>query len=65
MSYKILIVDDHMVVKTGVSIILNSEIEDLDIQYASTFSETLEKIKQFTYDLIILDINILKMVLKK
>lgn len=58
MSYKILIVDDHIVVKTGVSIILNSEIEDLDIQYASTFSETLEKIKLFSYDLIILDINI-------
>lgn len=58
MNYKILIVDDHLVVKTGVSIILNSEINDLDIQYASTFSETLEKIKQFPYDLIILDINI-------
>lgn len=58
MSYKILIVDDHMVVKTGVSIILNSEINDLDIQFASTFSETLEKVKQFSYDLIILDINI-------
>ena len=58
MSYKILIVDDHMVVKTGVSIILNSEINDLDIQFASTFSETLDKVKQFSYDLIILDINI-------
>lgn len=58
MSYKILIVDDHMVVKTGVSIILNSEIDDLDIQFTSTYSETLEKVKQFSYDLIILDINI-------
>jgi len=58
MSYKILIIDDHMVVKTGVSIILNSEIDDLDIHYASTFSETLVKVKQFSYDLIILDINI-------
>ena len=58
MSYKILIVDGHMVVKTGVSIILNSEINDLDIQFASTFSETLDKVKQFSYDLIILDINI-------
>lgn len=58
MSYKILIVDDHMVVKMGVSIILNSEIDDLDIQFTSTYSETLEKVKQFSYDLIILDINI-------
>lgn len=58
MSYKILIVDDHMVVKTGVSIILNSEIDDLDIQFTSTYSETLEKVKRFSYDLIILDINI-------
>lgn len=58
MSYKILIVDDHLVIKAGVSIILNSEIDNLDIQYSSTFSETLEKVKSFNYDLIILDINI-------
>ncbi|NHN26293.1 response regulator transcription factor [Flavobacterium jejuense] len=58
MSYKILIVDDHLVVKTGVSIILKSEIDNLDIQYTSTFSETLEKVKLFKYNLIVLDINI-------
>ncbi len=58
MNYKILIVDDHLVIKTGVSIILNREFDNLDFHYASTFSETLEKVKQFTYDLIILDINI-------
>jgi DNA-binding NarL/FixJ family response regulator len=58
MSYKILIVDDHLVIKAGVSIILNSEFDNLDIQYSSTFSETLGKVKSFNYDLIILDINI-------
>lgn len=58
MKYKILIVDDHLVVKAGVSIILNSEISNLEISYACNYSETLQKIKVEQLDLIILDINI-------
>lgn len=58
MSYKILIVDDHLVVRTGVSIILKDEIENLEISYASNFPETLKTIQSTLFDLIILDINI-------
>ena len=54
----ILIVDDHLVVKAGVSIILNNEIKDLKISFSSNYCETLKLIKKKKYDLIILDINI-------
>lgn len=58
MKYKILIVDDHLVVKAGVSIILNNDIDDLDISYSKNYIETLVFVKKCEYDLIILDINI-------
>lgn len=58
MKYKILIVDDHLVVKAGVSIILKNEIPNLEISYDCNYSETLQKIKVDQFDLIILDINI-------
>lgn len=58
MDYKILLVDDHLVVKAGVSIILNNEISDLAICYASDYLETISLIKINKYDLIVLDINI-------
>ena len=58
MNYKILIVDDHLVIKAGVSIILNNEINDLDISYSKDYFETLKCVKTNVYDLIILDINI-------
>ena len=53
MKYKILIVDDHLVVKAGVSIILKNEIPNLEISYACNYSETLQKIKVDQFDLII------------
>ncbi|MFD2910195.1 response regulator [Flavobacterium ardleyense] len=58
MNYKILLVDDHLVVKAGVSIILNNEIENLSIAYSSDYFETIHLIKINQYDLIVLDINI-------
>ena len=58
MRYKILLVDDHLVVKAGVSIILNSEIDNLEIAYSKDYDETVQLIKTILYDLIILDINI-------
>ena len=57
-KYKILIVDDHLVVRTGVTIILQNEIDNLDISYASNFLETIKVLNDNSYDLIILDINI-------
>lgn len=58
MKYNILIVDDHLVIKAGVTIILNNEFDDLDIAYAKDYFETLDLIQLNNYDLIILDINI-------
>ena len=58
MKYRILIVDDHLVVKTGVAIILKNQIDDLDFSYASNFPEMVEVINEAIFDLIILDINI-------
>lgn len=58
MAYKILIVDDHLVVKTGVKIILQSEIEGLSISFGSDFYDLLQILSEENYDLIILDINI-------
>ena len=58
MKYRILIVDDHLVVRTGVTIILQNEIDNLDISYASNFPETIKVLNDTIFDLIILDINI-------
>lgn len=58
MKYRILIVDDHLVVRTGVTIILQNEIDNLDVSYASNFSETIKELNNNIYDLVILDINI-------
>ena len=58
MKYRILIVDDHLVVRTGVTIILQNEIDNLSISYASNFLETINLLNHAVFDLIILDINI-------
>lgn len=58
MEYSILIVDDHLVVRTGVTIILQNEIDNLSISYASNFPETMQLLTDTIFDLIILDINI-------
>ena len=46
MDYKILLVDDHLVVKAGVSIILNNEINNLAISFSSDYLETIKLIKK-------------------
>lgn len=58
MGRKVLLVDDHLVVKAGVSIILNSEIDDLEISYSKDYFETIRSINATEFDLIILAINI-------
>ena len=58
MEYRILIIDDHLVVRAGVTIILQNDIDNLDISYASNFPETIKILKDNIFDLIILDINI-------
>ena len=58
MEYRILIIDDHLVVRAGVTIILQNDMDNLDISYASNFPETIKILKDNIFDLSILDINI-------
>ena len=58
MHKEILIVDDHLVVRTGVSIILEEKIKNISISTTENYNETLSILKQKPFDLIILDINI-------
>jgi DNA-binding NarL/FixJ family response regulator len=58
MAYKILLVDDHLVVRTGITIVLKQEIENLKIFNAENFLETISILKENSFDLVILDINI-------
>lgn len=58
MQKEILIVDDHLVVRTGVSIILEEKLKNISISTTENYSETLAILKQKEFNLIILDINI-------
>jgi DNA-binding NarL/FixJ family response regulator len=58
MSSKILLVDDHLVVRVGVSTILKERFEKLKIFTTKNFPETISFVKENKVDLIILDINI-------
>jgi len=58
MQRKILIVDDHLVVRTGISIILEESIERVKLYTTENFPETISFLKKHDVELIILDINI-------
>lgn len=58
MQKNILIVDDHLVVRTGVSIILEEKFKHLNIATTENYTETLLFLSSTKVDLIILDINI-------
>lgn len=55
---KILIADDHSVVRMGMKFLLSNMYTRTDIQQAATFMEVMELMNQTSFDLIILDINI-------
>jgi DNA-binding NarL/FixJ family response regulator len=57
MSYKILIADDHFVVRAGVNFIIESSLKNAIIDTAEDYYETIQKIKSEKYDLVILDLN--------
>ncbi|MYY27354.1 response regulator [Elizabethkingia anophelis] len=57
MLKKILIADDHYVVKAGTALILQQDIENLVIDFAEYYWEVVSKIKENNYDLLILDIE--------
>jgi len=58
MTKKILIVDDHLVVRNGVAMVLEKQIEDVAISNAENFFDAVAVLKEVSFDLIILDINI-------
>jgi len=55
---KILLADDHSVVRHGISLILKESFENLVIAHADDFLKVLSQIKEQTFDLIVLDISI-------
>jgi DNA-binding NarL/FixJ family response regulator len=58
MPKKILIVDDHLVVRTGVSIILEESFEQIKLYTTENFPDTISFLEKNEVELIILDINI-------
>lgn len=57
-SYKIIIADDHEIVRSGVKFTINSQ-ENLYIEdEASSFSELIDLLSQKRYDFLILDLNL-------
>ncbi|MDD5151976.1 MAG: response regulator transcription factor [Flavobacterium sp.] len=58
MSNVILIVDDHLVVRTGISMILEEHLSDVKIITAKNYLEAISVLKNNSLSLIILDINI-------
>jgi two-component system invasion response regulator UvrY len=55
---KILIVDDHAVVRQGVRYILQNELRDVEFGEAETQEEVLKKVGEQNWDLVILDIKL-------
>ncbi|WP_077371210.1 response regulator transcription factor [Flavobacterium sp. A45] len=58
MIKKILIVDDHFIVRSGMSLLLENEIDSVQIFGANDFQEALAECGKASFDLVILDINL-------
>lgn len=58
MATNVLIVDDHLVVRNGVAMVLEKQIEEVGISNAENFFEAISHLKDEIFDLVILDINI-------
>lgn len=54
---KILIADDHSIVRLGASVIINEKFKNTIITNATTIGEVYENLNQAKYDLLLLDIN--------
>jgi DNA-binding NarL/FixJ family response regulator len=57
MQKKILIADDHYVVRMGTSLLLHSAYEDLEIDFTESYADVKQKISENKYDLLMLDID--------
>ncbi|MGH1519552.1 response regulator [Chryseobacterium sp. JK1] len=58
MIKKILIADDHHVVRIGTAMILEKNFDDFEIHFAETYGEAKQKIETEKFDLVILDIEL-------
>jgi DNA-binding NarL/FixJ family response regulator len=58
MEKKILIVDDHFIVRSGMSLLLENELDSVQIFGANDFQDALIECGTNTFDLVILDINL-------
>lgn len=58
MVKKILIVDDHFIVRSGMSLLLENELDNVQVFGASDFPEALVEFGKTQFDLVILDINL-------
>jgi two-component system, NarL family, response regulator, fimbrial Z protein, FimZ len=64
MIKKILIADDHHVVRIGTAMILEKNFDDIEIDFAETYDEVKQKVETEKPDLIILDIELPGSILK-
>ncbi|HKX27412.1 MAG TPA: response regulator transcription factor [Blastocatellia bacterium] len=55
---KIMIVDDHQIVRTGLSVVINTEPDMEVVAEASTGSEAIEKFPQFMPDVTLIDLRL-------
>lgn len=55
---KILIIDDHYVIRAGTTLIIQQHIQNLEIDQAASYLEALNKVKEKKYDLLLLDIDL-------
>lgn len=58
MTYKILIADDHSIVRSGIKALVKNNFNTQTIDEASCEEEIVERMKACAYELIMLDINI-------
>ena len=58
MVTKILIVDDHFVVRSGMSLLLEKKLNDVFVIGVEDFQEALSACATIIFDLVILDINL-------
>jgi DNA-binding NarL/FixJ family response regulator len=58
MVKKILIVDDHFIVRSGMSLLLENELDNVEVYGANDFQEALVECSKNSFDLVILDINL-------
>lgn len=54
---RVLVADDHSIVRLGASIIIKEVLKTEDIMHAESYDEAKSKIQEAQYDLLILDLN--------